>query len=243
VSVRFSEGENRTPGRSGWLPTQTPHRSVLARLTHTAPRFDLRSPGCDPLSFRGHVHGFRCTRHVSRQRSVEAASPSLHGVLRESSPASSLLWDAPTPGPPSRSPSLPSVGDTVVLSPLRPHQPGTGAGDQPGVGKPGLRPAATTEVVGSLRFPSDPRVPAPSSWTPVGPNDAKPLRRLGTAPACVNNGGSHDRRFRGSIARHRDSLSPLRSGGRPPPRKTRFRLLARLCRAGLVTRRVATKGF
>ena len=29
----------------------------------------------------------------------------------------------------------------------------------------------------------------------------------------------------------------------PAPRKTRFRLLARLCRAGLVTRRVPTKGF
>ena len=29
--------EHRVPGRSGWFPTQTPHRSVLARLTHTAP--------------------------------------------------------------------------------------------------------------------------------------------------------------------------------------------------------------
>jgi hypothetical protein len=28
-----------SPGRSGWFPTQTPHKSVLARLTHTAPRF------------------------------------------------------------------------------------------------------------------------------------------------------------------------------------------------------------
>ena len=28
-----------TPGRSGWLPTQTPHRSVLAPFAHTAPRF------------------------------------------------------------------------------------------------------------------------------------------------------------------------------------------------------------
>src|SRR4051812_716348 len=28
-----------------------------------------------------------------------------------------------------------------------------------------------------------------------------------------------------------------------PPRKTRFRLLARLCRTGLVTRRVSMKGF
>ena len=29
----------------------------------------------------------------------------------------------------------------------------------------------------------------------------------------------------------------------PAPRKTRFRLLARLCRAGLVTRKVPSKGF
>ena len=106
--------------------------------------------------------------------------------------------------------------------------------DQPGVGKPGLQPAVTTEMAGSLRFPSDPRVPAPCSWTPVGLRCAKPLRRLGAAPACVNNGGTREQRFRGSIARHRDSLSTLRSGGRPPPRKTRFRLLARLCRAGFV---------
>jgi hypothetical protein len=186
------------------------------------------------LSFRGHVHGFRCTRHVSLQRSFETASPSLRGVLRSSSPASSLLWDAPTPCRPSRRTSLPSFGDTVVLSPLRPHQLGTGAGDRPGVGKPGLQPAITTEVAGSLRFPSDPRVPTPCSGTPVGPKHARPLRRVGAAPACVNNGGSRKQRFRGSIARHWDSLSPLRSGGRPPPRQTRFRLLAKLCRAGFV---------
>src|SRR3954467_1453822 len=42
------------------------------------------------------------------------------------------------------------------------------------------------------------------------------------------------RRFRGSIARHWDSLSTLRSEGCPSPRKTRFRLLAKLCRAGFV---------
>src|ERR1700679_683239 len=40
--------------------------------------------------------------------------------------------------------------------------------------------------------------------------------------------------FRGSIARHWDSLSTLRSEGHPSPRKTRFRLLAKLCRAGFV---------
>src|SRR5262249_58936370 len=96
-----------------------------------------------PFSFvlGGPVPGFRRPRHVSLQRLFETASPWLRGVLRESSPASSLLWDAPTPGRPSRRPSSPSVGDTVVWSPVRPHQPGTGAGDRPGVGKPGLRPA------------------------------------------------------------------------------------------------------
>src|SRR5208337_229611 len=69
--------------------------------------------------------------------------------------------------------------------------------DQPGVGKPGLQPAVTTEMAGSLRFPSDPRVPAPCSWTPVGPKYARPLRRLGTAPACVNNGGSREQKISG----------------------------------------------
>jgi hypothetical protein len=31
--------DSAPPGRSGWETTQTPHRSVLARLTHTAPHF------------------------------------------------------------------------------------------------------------------------------------------------------------------------------------------------------------
>ena len=152
------------------MSTQAPHRSVLAQLTHTAPRFNLR----DPLSVVVSWTHPRVPMHppCSLQRSVETASPSLRGVLRSSSPASTLLWDAPTPCRPSRRTSLPSFGDTIVSSPVRTHQLGTGAGDQPGVGKPGLRPAVTTETAGSLRFPSDPRVPAPCSWTPVGPKYA-----------------------------------------------------------------------
>ncbi len=119
MSVLFSGGKKRTPGRSGWFPTQTPHRSVLARLTHTAPRFKLRRRRY-PSSFRGHVHGFRGTRHVSLQRSFETASPSLHGVLRSSSPISTLLWDAPTPCRSFRRASLPSLGDTTLASGLLP---------------------------------------------------------------------------------------------------------------------------
>ena len=33
-----------SPGRPGWSPTQAPHKSVLAQLTHTAPHFNLRDP-------------------------------------------------------------------------------------------------------------------------------------------------------------------------------------------------------
>jgi len=39
------------------------------------------------------------------------------------------------------------------------------------------------------------------------------------------------------------SLSTLRSESRLSPRKTRFRLLARLYRTGLATRKVLVKGF
>jgi hypothetical protein len=92
----------------------------------------------------------------------------------------------------------------------------------------------TVETAGSLRFPGDPHVPSPCSWTPVGPKHVRPLRRVGAAPACVNGGGSREYSFRGSITRHWDSLSTLRSEGLPSPRKTRFRLLAKLYRAGFV---------
>ena len=68
----------------------------------------------DPLLFRGHGHGFRCTRHVSLQRCHDMASPSLHGVPRDGSPASAILWDAPTPRRPSRPASNSSRADTTV---------------------------------------------------------------------------------------------------------------------------------
>jgi len=45
-------------------------------------------------------HGFLSTRHVSLQRCPDTASPFLHGVLGMVSPASSIVWDAPTPNRP-----------------------------------------------------------------------------------------------------------------------------------------------
>src|SRR5208337_1836268 len=64
-----------------------------------------RSVSCPtprPLLVRVHGSGFRCTRHVSLQRCHDMASPSLHGVPRDGSPASAILWDAPNPRRPSR---------------------------------------------------------------------------------------------------------------------------------------------
>jgi hypothetical protein len=72
---------------------------------------------------------------------------------------------------------------------------------------------------------------------------ARPGRRASTAPAAKTPRAGRDRLFRGSIARPDGWLSTLRADGRPAGRKTHFRLLAKLCRVGLATHRVATKGF
>src|SRR6516162_4138841 len=42
------------------------------------------------------------------------ASPSLHGVPRGGSPASAILWDAPTPRRPSQPASISSRADTIA---------------------------------------------------------------------------------------------------------------------------------
>jgi len=62
-------------------------------------------------------------------------------------------------------------------------------------------------------------------------------------PRPDNNEGSREDLFRGSITRAWHWLSTLRRGHCWPPRKTRFRLLARLYRVGLATHRVPTKGL
>jgi hypothetical protein len=87
---------------------------------------------------------------------------------RAHSPASSLLRSAPTPVRRSRRTSLPSLGDTTFASCLLPASRRRAVGR--GVGIPVPEPDLSVETDGSLRFPSHPRVPAPCSWTPVGPN-------------------------------------------------------------------------
>ena len=114
---------------------------------------------------------------------------------------------------------------------------------QPGVGKPVSPAGNSMETAGSPKFPGNPRDHSPClrpRWDQAGSVGQGELP--GAAPAFATT-RAPARRFRGSIAQRLISLSTLRSGGYPPPRKTRFRLLARLYRAGLVTRRVPAKGF
>jgi hypothetical protein len=67
------------------------------------------------------------------------------------------------------------------------------------------------------------------------------MRRRG--PRCVHDEGSRIRTFEAQS--HGFGTGCLRFAVRvtPAPRKTRFRLLAKLFRTGLITRRVPTKGF
>ena len=181
-----------------------------------------RSLRCYPSLSCGHVHGFRCTRHVSLQRLFETASPSLRRVLRSSSPASSLLWDAPTPCRPSRRTSLPWFGDTVVSSPVRPHQLGTGAGDHlelvsRGSGRQSRRKRQGLSGSRATLMSLCPVLgPRQDRDTPGhrGASARPPLVSTTVAPTSKDFGarshgiGTHCLRFAGRVT--------------PPPRKTRF---------------------
>ncbi len=87
------------------------------------------------------------------------------------------------------------------------------------------------------------RVGVPCSSTP-----AELRRQVVTAPPCCLPPLERRRppplpHFRGCIAWPAHSLSTLHVHGHPWPRKTRFRLVTNLGRAGLVTRGVPLVGF
>ena len=112
-----------------------------------------------------------------------------------------------------------------------------------GVGIPVPEPDLSVETDGSLRFPSHPRVPAPCSWTPVGPTrQAIAACRRGPR-LCLQRRLPQDEYF--GARSHGIGTHCLRFAGRvaPPPRKTRFRLLAKLCRAGFVNPQGCMKSF
>ena len=100
-----------------------------------------------------------------------------------------------------------------------------------------------TETTGPPRFLENPHVHMPCSLTPVG------LTHLAHDDASARPPYHHTTRAPDEWAfgaqSHGLCTRCLRFAGRitPPPRKTRFRLLATLYRTGLATRRVPTKGF
>src|SRR5271157_4027256 len=85
-----------------------------------------------------------------------AAPPSLHGVRKGRSPASTLLWGAATPCRPSHRASFPSLGDTIRCVPCSSPTAQDLAVDQPGVFSPVLLPADTMETARSPKFPGNP---------------------------------------------------------------------------------------
>ncbi len=144
-----------------------------------------------PLLVRGHGYGFRCTCHVSLQRCHDMASPSLHGVPRDGSPTSAILWDAPTP----RRPSRPIRFLHEPIPSCRPWFAPLGRG----------RPTGGQGVVGSgLPIPIDDgnvgvsQVPWKPWWSLSVLFDPGRIRQAewtmselpDTAPACVQDEGS-----------------------------------------------------
>ena len=116
------------------------------------------------------------------------------------------------------------------------------AGGSPGVGHP-VPPAGNSQWKRQDLLRSwGTLVLLPCSPTPAGPaHQAITIRRRG--PRNVHGEGSRMAAFEAQS--HGFGTGCLRFAGRvaPTPRKTRFRLLAKLFRTGLITRRVPSKGF
>ncbi len=98
------------------------------------------------------------------------------------------------------------------------------------------------ETAGSPTFLGNPKCALALLFDP-GRTHASGHTMRGHGPRSVHHEGSRIRTFEAQS--HGFGTGCLRFAGRvaPTPRKTRFRLLARLFRTGLVTRRVPSKGF
>jgi hypothetical protein len=106
--------QHRVPRR-----TDHPHRA-----RHIADSLSLARSGDLAVT----QHEVRCPRHGSDPGPAMRHPLGSSGSGRARSPASRLLRGAPTPCRPSRRTSFPSLGDTIVSSPIRPHSSGLGCG-------------------------------------------------------------------------------------------------------------------
>ena len=167
-----------------------------------------------------YLPGFASTAH-------ETAPPSLHGVPRVGSPASTVLSGAMTSCRPSRRASFPSLGDTtrcVRVSPPR------GPDAEPWVSwswSPGISSRAwSMETTGSPKFLGNPDCALALLSDPGGPTHSGHALVPRHGPRDVHDEGSRSCNF--GAQSHGFGTGCLRFAGRvaPPPRKTRFRLLA-----------------
>jgi len=113
----------------------------------------------------------------------------------------------------------------------------------PGIWMSGIPDRIKVERQGPPRFLGNPHADMPCSLTPVGRS-----RQAIAACRCCLPQFSRRRLprqvfLRGSITRPIRSLCTLRHVRYRTPRNTRFRLLAKLCRVGLVTHWVPSEGF
>ena len=156
------------------------------------------------------------------------------GSLGSVPPLHRYYRGAPTPHRPSRLTSLPSLRSTVVASLLRSHRWPVACAREPGPfiagGPPGTYP---TETMGSPRFLDEPfRVCR--ALRPRRDLRARPSRRLHAASALADVRLPHELCL-SRLHHAARTLAVYASQDRSPhrSRKTRFRLVARLRRAGL----------
>ena len=110
------------------------------------------------------------------------------------------------------------------------------AGRGPGVGNPVSPAGSCREDGGASQVPGEPRCERALFFDPGGIVCARPLRRHDVAFRTFNNVGSRGY-IRFGAQWHGPLTGCLRFAGRvaPAPRKTRFRSLAKRCRAGVGT--------
>jgi hypothetical protein len=173
------------------------------------------------------------------------ASPSLHGVPRDGSPASAIIWDAPTPRRPSQLTSISSRADTIVsplVRSLRSWATDRGPGD---LGS-GLLIRNFDGDVGVSQVPWKPWCPLSVLFDPGRIRQAEGTKSKlpDTAPACVHDEGSTRLSiFRGSITRPLTWLSTLRRMGHPTATQDSLLAAGPALPGGIRTHRVSSKGF
>ena len=165
------------------------------------------------------------------------------GSSEASSPASTVLWRCATPCAPLAALrclrlAIPCVAPVVRSQ--RPRTPDRGPGVRQPVPTPGN---IRREASRASQVPRQPLRPFALFFDPGRTRHTRPIRCAGTAPAMSTTKAPTTIYLSGLHSTALGLLFTLRPVCCHTRRKTRFRSLAKLSRTGLITRRVAMKGF